>query len=427
MLYERWRQTAREHAAELALCDLASDRRFTFAELASTAEAGPSPTDPVAFPQGISAEFVLTVLRAWRHGQIVCPLEASQSPPALRELPPGCVHVKTTSASTGPGRRLLFTAEQLAADADHIVTTMDLRPDWPNLGVISLAHSYGFSNLVLPLLLHGIPLFMLNSSLPEAARQAATRVGPCTLPAVPALWRAWHEAGATSPNVKLAISAGAPLPLALEEAVFRQHGLKLHNFYGASECGGIAYDTTTAPRPDPACIGAPMRNVTLRVSDDGCLEVRSRSVGQTYWPTTDPSLADGCFRTSDLAELKDGCVYLRGRATEQINVAGRKVSPEWIESKLAQHPAVRECLVFGVPSGDAGRGEAIVACVAANAGVTSQQLKQFLLSQLAPWQIPREWIFVEALPTNERGKLSRAEWRNQFLAERRTRGWWPRS
>jgi long-chain acyl-CoA synthetase len=40
---------------------------------------------------------------------------------------------------------------------------MGLRPDWPNLGVISLAYSYGFSNLVLPLLLHGIPLFLAPS------------------------------------------------------------------------------------------------------------------------------------------------------------------------------------------------------------------------------------------------------------------------
>ena len=52
------------------------------------------------------------------------------------------------------------------ADAENIVATMGLRPDWPNLGVISLAHSYGFSNLVLPLLLHGIPLILAPVPLP---------------------------------------------------------------------------------------------------------------------------------------------------------------------------------------------------------------------------------------------------------------------
>ena len=50
---------------------------------------------------------------------------------------------------------------------------MGLRPDWPNLGVISMAYSYGFSNLVLPLLLHGIPLFLAPAPLPEVLRGAA--------------------------------------------------------------------------------------------------------------------------------------------------------------------------------------------------------------------------------------------------------------
>ena len=62
------------------------------------------------------------------------------------------------------------------ADAENIVATMGLRPDWPNLGVISLAHSYGFSNLVLPLLLHGIPLILAGAPLPEIVlRASATR------------------------------------------------------------------------------------------------------------------------------------------------------------------------------------------------------------------------------------------------------------
>ena len=57
----------------------------------------------------------------------------------------------TQSATTGAARVIAFTAGQLAADVENIVATMGLRPNWPNLGVISMAHSYGFSNLVLPL------------------------------------------------------------------------------------------------------------------------------------------------------------------------------------------------------------------------------------------------------------------------------------
>src|SRR5437763_6003551 len=145
---------------------------------------------------------------------------------------------------------------------------MGLRPEWPNLGVISLAHSYGFSNLVTPLLLHGIPLLLSDSPLPEAVRRAAVLADSVTLPAVPALGRASHEARAIPQNARLAISAGAPLPLSLEQAVFDATGIKLHNFYGASECGGIAYDGAALPRCDAACVGAPLRNVEISVNAD---------------------------------------------------------------------------------------------------------------------------------------------------------------
>src|SRR5207244_4323811 len=136
------------------------------------------------------------------------------------------------------------------------------------------------------------------------------------------------------------------------------------------------------PRSDASCVGAPMRNVRLSVNEDGCLEVRSRAVGETYWPGPQSDLADGVYRSSDLVELKDGLVFLRGRASDLINVAGRKVLPESIERVLLTHPAVRECLVFGAPSPEAERTEVIVACVAGKPGLTSDGLRHFLLSRL---------------------------------------------
>src|SRR5262249_49359271 len=156
------------------------------------------------FPSGIGVSFVLTVLQAWRSGKVVCPLEVGQLTPTLGRLPDGCAHLKTTSASTGAARHVAFTAEQLAADAQNIVATMGLKSEWPNLGVISLAHSYGFSNLITPLLLHGIPLLLLDSPLPETVRAIGGDVGSATLAAVPALWRTWHEADAIPKNVRLA-------------------------------------------------------------------------------------------------------------------------------------------------------------------------------------------------------------------------------
>ncbi len=416
MLYERWRQVARTFSGEIALRDLALGRRWTFQELASATERPEPGGEKLAFPQGMSAGFVISTLKAWRSGQVVCPLEPEQVPPAMaRDVPAGVVHLKTTSATTGASRLVAFTAPQLIADAEAIVATMGLRPDWPNVGVISLAHSYGFSNLVLPLLLHGIPLILAGAALPESVRRAAAGERAVTLAAVPALWRAWQDANAIPPNVRLAISAGAPLALSVEQSAFATSGLKIHNFYGSSECGGIAYDAASGPRLDGSCAGAPMRGVSLAVADDGCLEVRSRAVGLTYWPEPGPNLRDGVFRTSDLVEISYGLVYLRGRAGDQINVAGRKVSPEQIEKVLLTHPSVRECLVFGAPVADGQRSEIIVACVASRSAVMGEVLRQFLLERLPAWQVPREWWMVDSLSAGDRGKLSRAEWRKRFV------------
>ncbi len=414
MLYERWRQIAHERGKELALREVATGRRWHFAELARLAESGPAETESVVYPQGHSAEFIFAILRAWRDNAVVCPLEPDQEPPQVSLPPARCVHLKITSATTGLSRTIAFTAEQLAADAENIMVTMGLRPDWPNLGVISMAHSYGFSNLVLPLLLHGVPLVLVPSPLPETVRLAAKDESALTLAGVPALWRAWHEAGAIPQNVPLGVSAGAPLPVSLEREVFGSAGLKIHNFYGSSECGGITYDATATPRADDACVGAPMHNVQLALNEDGCLQVRSRAVGQTYWPEPANTLGGGCFQTSDLAEIRDGLVYYRGRCSDQINVAGRKVFPASIERALASHPAVTECLVFGLPDDDADRTERIVACVAARSPIGAAELKQFLLEKLPAWQVPRQWCFVDSLSPNQRGKVSRAEWRRMF-------------
>lgn len=417
MLYERWQMVVSDCRNETALRDLASGRSWTFSALDAAAQPAPDEDSPAQFPDGRSAAFVLTVLRAWRHDRVVCPQEAGASRPDLRGLPKDCRLVKTTSATTGAPRLVLFNESQMAADADHIVRTMGLRRDWPNLGFISLAHSYGFSNLVLPLLLHGIPLVLAPGPLPETLRQAAAAGRDWTLAAVPALWRAWHEAGSIPRGIRLAISAGAPLPLPLEQAVFDSTGVKIHNFLGSSECGGIAYDRSETPRADATLAGAPMDGVQLERDPDGCLVVRSDAVGMTCWPDADDRLADGCFRTRDLAELRDGLVFLQGRASDLINVAGRKVSPESVERVLLRHADVRECLVLGLPAGDASRGELVAAVVVLRRDLKLETLKAFALEHLPDWQAPKRWHVVESLGVNERGKLSRAGWRRRLQSQ----------
>ena len=448
-LLDTWHAVAARRAGAVAMVDAGSGRHWSFADLRDAAQAAAerAAAPGVVCPRGQGPDFVVDVLAAWEAGRLICPLDSGMEPPpaaswhGLREVYPDAVLAKTTSGSTGAPRHVMFDAAQLAADADAIVRTMGLSADRPNVAAISLAHSYGFSNLVLPLLLHGIPLVVAASPLPDSIRAALGVVARgetggtrATLPGVPALWRAWHAAGVVdATHVATALSAGAPLPLDLEHQVHAETGVKIHNFLGSSECGGIAYDRSPAPRKMATLAGTALDGVSLSVDAAGRLLVRSPAVGLGYWPPeaepnadTDgaddgPALRPGVFRTGDLAEERDGAWHLLGRAADTINLAGRKLHPMEIESLLRTHHAVRECLVFGIPSTDAARGEEVVAAVAVEDDDPSvwRDLPAWLGAQLPAWKRPRHWWPRPDLAATARGKLPRAEWRRRFLAQSR--------
>ncbi|MDX1953225.1 MAG: fatty acid--CoA ligase family protein [Verrucomicrobiota bacterium] len=416
MLYAQWQRIVAARAEEVACWDIHARRQYKFREIQELVDARNEKQAGMATASGADIQFFVQLLLAWRDGVPFCPLEPGQLVPRLHSLPPWCAHVKLTSGSTGKAKAVLFTERQLKADVDQIVATMGLQQNWPNLGVISLAHSYGFSNLALPLLLHGIPLILAGAPLPETVLHGAGLVPHVTIPAVPAIWRSWLETKSIPVNCRLAISAGAPLRIGLEQEIYSSTGLKVHNFYGASECGGIAYDRSTEPRKNEEIIGQAMNGVRLSISEEGCLAVQSEAVGECYWPAQSSAIKPGLFYTEDLAEIRNGVVHLRGRKGDLINVAGRKVAPEQIEEILRTFPAVKECVVFGIPEKtETNRGEWIVACVNVHPGTEIAQLRNHLLQQIPAWQLPREWWFEPTLKVNLRGKLSRAEWRNTYL------------
>lgn len=430
MLFDLWLETAARFGDHDALVDVIRGTRVTFGEIAKRLAEQPAlARGEIALASTTEGllSFVVQTLRAWRDGAVFCPFE-SQAPNVtlLDGLPEGIAHVKSTSGSTGEARFVLFREEQLLADVRNIMSTMGFDPKRPNLGVISAAHSYGFSHLVLPLLTTGMPLWHVPNPLPESMRAAFATGEHFFLPAVPAMWRAWHMAGVLKgAPILRAMSAGAPLPLELEQQVFTESGLKIHNFYGASECGGIAYDATEVPRTDAANVGTALHNVTLTTNDEGCMVITSAAVGVGYWPAAEveSAIANGSVTAPDLAEINESGVRLIGRKSDTINVAGRKVSPSEIEHALLAIPHVRHCVVFGVPSADTSRVEDIVACVSGDDSLDSSALAKTLSQKLPVWQLPRRWWITDALAPNERGKISRAQWRTAFVTgESRVRG-----
>lgn len=416
--YERWQEVVTGHGPRLAVRDAATGESWTFDQLAALGETAPS-APPVLVTSTTGMAFLLDVLRAWRCGSVLLPDDATGiTAPSAAVIPGAACHIKVTSGSEGTRRMVLFTADQLAADAHQIVKTMGLHAEQPNVGVISMAHSFGFSNLVLPLLWHGIPLWLVESPLPHVMRTALADVRAVNLPAVPAMWRAWHQAGLDLRSVRTAISAGAPLPLSLEQEVHEGSGLKIHTFYGCSECGGITYDATSSPREKASVAGTALHGVDLSIREER-LTIQSRAVGLGY--LGEPEWTPGFYTTADQASVDArGQVHLHGRQGETISVAGYKVAPAMVEEALLRLPGVRHCVVFGVPSRDPCRIEDVVACLRFDDGLSLVEIQRSV-AHLPAACIPRHWWRCPELAPDARGKFPRHYWRQRWLKEPRSR------
>jgi acyl-CoA synthetase (AMP-forming)/AMP-acid ligase II len=313
--------------------------------------------------------------------------------------------LKLTSGTTGAPRAIRFRAAQLIADCEAVCDTMGIGADDLNFGVIPWSHSYGFSNLLAPLLCRGVPAVASDERLPRALLGGLARTGATVFPGLPVLFQKLADIEAAPLlKLRLCISAGAPLSAATAEKFRARFGVKIHSFYGSSECGGIAYDAGDDVVPE-GCVGDAMRGVRLvHDAETGRVEVHGLAVGEGYFPEADESvLGGGRFVPGDLVRRTPQGFVLAGRVNDLINVAGRKLNPAEVEACLRKMSGVRDAMVFGVPN--ELRGEEPVACVVGN--VSAEALRHFCTANLAAWQVPRDFWIVDALPFNERGKLSR--------------------
>ena len=334
MLYSRWQDILGKYRDRIAIID--GDSHWTFGDLAGRLEAMPQTIHPVVARGGVP-EVAVAVLRGWRDGQAVLPLEKDAPEPELPAVfPDATAHLKLTPGIAGMPRAVFFSAEQIAADADRLVSAMGLCHEIPNLAAASVTHSYGFSSIVLPLLLHGVPVHAVEVPFPRVVADALAAHDGVVLPAVPSMWKAWHRSGILNgAKIALAVSAGSPLSLELETAVFESCGLKLHNFYGASECGGISFDASEAPRTSAADLGSPLDGVDVSVHESGRFLVASSSVALGYEAARDGELlGSGQFLTQDYGRIGNGRLLLESSGAESINVAGRKIGPAKIEAAL---------------------------------------------------------------------------------------------
>jgi long-chain acyl-CoA synthetase len=147
------------------------------------------------------------------------------------------------------------------------------------------------------------------------------------------------------------ISGGAPLGERLTY-FYNGIGLTVCEGYGLTETSpAIAVNPVDAIRP--GTVGLPLPGTTIRIADDGEIEVKGKVVFSGYWhneaATQEVMTEDGFFRTGDLGELDaDGYLRITGRKKELLVTSGGKnVAPAVLEDRLNAHPLIAQSMVVG--------------------------------------------------------------------------------
>jgi long-chain acyl-CoA synthetase len=298
----------------------------------------------------------------------------------------------------------------LIADCENIASSMGITAGDLNFGAIPFSHSYGFSNLVSPLVLQGTAIVISNDYLPQSIIELCNRFSCTVVPGIPMMFdhlSSTSRGDGDFATVRTFISAGAPLPASASKRFRERFGIDVHTFYGCSECGGITYDRIGAA-VERGTVGAALDGVELSVTQTR-VTVKSASVGLGYLSdaSTFEPFERGCFITDDLIEAReDGEVTIIGRAGDLINTAGKKVNPREIEQIILQLPGVKQVKVYGEPAG--ARGEVVAAAVVASPDVTRDAVRGFCRARLSLHKVPRIVKLIESIPVDERGKVKRA-------------------
>ncbi len=156
----------------------------------------------------------------------------------------------------------------------------------------------------------------------------------------------------------------------------------------------------------------------LPVGESGEIVCRGDVVMAGYWrdeAASRETLRGGWLHTGDVGSFDaDGFLTLKDRSKDLIISGGSNIYPREIEEVLLRHPAVREVSVVGRPHRD--WGEEVVAFVVTEPGaaVAEAELDRLCLEAIARFKRPRAYVFLEALPKNNYGKVLKTELRKRF-------------
>jgi len=351
---------------------------------------------------------------------------------AIATLPPvdprGPAQIQYTSGTTGDPKGALLHHMGLVTNASYVAARAAQARE-VYICPMPLFHTAGSVMSVLGCVNTLSTLVLVAVFDPDLVLQAidderGTRIG-----AVPTMLLAMLEQRKVKnydlSSLALAMSGGAPVPVALTERVHKELGCDLVTVYGQTELSPIVCQTAPGDSAQDKAhtAGKPLWNVEVRIAGpdnavlpvgrEGEIQVRGYQAMLEYFEQPEATrhtlLEDGWLRTGDLGVMDErGYCKVTGRLKDMIIRGGENIYPAQVETVLMQHEAVADAAVFAIP--DDHWGEQVAAAVRLRpdtASCTADQLRQHCRQHIAPHKAPEHWFVCDAFPLTGSGKVQK--------------------
>ncbi len=359
-----------------------------------------------------------------------------QAPPPVTFGLDDVAFLTYTSGTTGVPKGAMNTHRNVVFTAQVYRDWMGLTADDSIFGVAPLFHITGLIGHIALSLLAPMPLILAYRFEPQVVLDALREHRPTfTIGAITALNALIGAPGFSKDHFssfRVVYSGGAAISPTAEKAFKAATGTQVHNAYGLTETTSpmtvtpLGAASPVDPTSGALSVGVPAPNTVVRIAGDDGQDLPLGEVGEIvaegpqvvagYWNKPDETAANlpgGALKSGDVGFMNtEGWVFIVDRKKDMINASGYKVWPREVEDVLAEHPAVREAAVVGVP--DEKRGETVKAFVSVKPGstVTPEELIAHCKERMAAYKYPRNVVLMDELPKTVTGKILRRELRD---------------
>ncbi|WP_223700756.1 acyl-CoA synthetase [Sutcliffiella deserti] len=328
-----------------------------------------------------------------------------------------------TGGTTGKPKGVILTHENIISNAINTIISWGLSEDDATLTCLPMFHTGGLNALSSPLLMAGGTVVLMQDFEVEKVIDFLCMYQCTVVLMVPTMYHILIEhprfQKESFPSMKTFLSGGAPCPIEIYEAFYKK-GKLFKEGYGLTEAGpNNFYIDPKEAYGKKGSVGKPMmfnevkimknKNEEASVNEVGEIYLKGRHVFREYWlkpEETQKVKVDGWLCTGDLGRMdEEGYFYIVGRVKDMIISGGENVYPSEVEQTLAEHTAVKEVCVVGIPHPKWGEG--VLAVVSLKSPASEKELTTFCSQKLGKYKIPKKFAFVKDIPKTTVGKFDK--------------------